>query len=169
MLLLLVSLMLAPPASSNPMDAGGPPLPEELPPGAPGKPEAAAPRAPILRRVSVDPRRLGPELQALAREASRSGARILVELEAPWCEPCHALEAAFARETNRALLAGWWLVEVDVDALPPGPVLGRSVHTVPALVRLDRSGRPGAWLQGAALPTDSAAGLDEALRRFLPP
>jgi len=169
MLPLLVWLMLAAPAASNPADAGGPPLLEELPPGAPGNPEAAAPRRPIVRRVAVDPHRLGPELEALARDASRSGARILVELGAPWCEPCHALDAAFARETNRALLAGWWLVEVDVDALPPGPVLGRPVHTVPALVRLDRSGRPEAWLQGAALPTDSAAGLDGALRRFLPP
>ena len=146
-----------------------PPLLEELPPGAPGGQEAAPPRAPVLRRVSVDPQRLGPELRALAQDASRSGTRILVELGAPWCEPCHALDAAFARESNRELLAGWWLVEVDVDTLPSGPVLGRSVHTVPALVRLDRSGRPEAWLQGAALPTDSAARLDEALRRFLPP
>jgi hypothetical protein len=169
MLSLLVSLLIAAPAASSPADAGGPPLLEELPPGAPGNPEAAAPRAPIVRRVSVDPHRLGPALQGVAREASRSGARILVELGASWCEPCRALEAAFARESNRDLLAGWWLVEVDVDALPPGPVLGRALHTVPALVRLDRSGRPEAWLQGAALPTDSAAGLDGALRRFLPP
>ena len=160
---LLVSLLLAAP------DAGAPPLLEELPPGAPGNPEAMAPRTPIVRRVSVDPHRLGPELRALAQEASCARTRILVELGAPWCEPCRALDAAFARESNRALLAGWWLVEVDVDALPPGPVLGRSVHTVPALVRLDRSGRPEAWLQGAALPTDSAARLDAALQGFLPP
>ena len=163
MLPLLASLLLAAP------DAGTPPLLEELPPGAPGTPEATAPRAPILRRVSVDPRRLGPELHALAQEASRVRTRILVELGAPWCEPCRALDAAFARESNRALLAGWWLVEVNVDTLPPGPVLGRSVHTVPALVRLDRSGRPEAWLQGAALPTDNAARLDAALEGFLPP
>jgi hypothetical protein len=169
MLSLLVSLLIATPPAPSPPDAGGPPLLEELPPGAPGNPEATAPGAPIVRRVSVDPHRLGPELQAVAREASRSGARILVELGAAWCEPCRALDAAFARETNRDLLARWWLVEVDVDALPPGLVLGRAVHTVPALVRLDRSGRPEAWLQGAALPTDSAAGLDGALRRFLPP
>ena len=163
MLPLLASLLLAAP------DAGTPPLLEELPPGAPGTPEATAPRAPILRRVSVDPRRLGPELHALAQEASRVRTRILVELGAPWCEPCRALDAAFARESNRALFAGWWLVEVNVDSLPPGPVLGRSVHTVPALVRLDRSGRPEAWLQGAALPTDNAARLDAALEGFLPP
>jgi hypothetical protein len=117
--------------------------------------------------VSVDPRRLGPELRALAQEASRSGARAAGRARAPWCEPCRALDAAFARESNRAVLAGWWLVEVDVDALPPGPVLGRPVHTVPALVRLDRSGRAGRWLHGAALPTDSAPELDAALRRFL--
>ena len=163
MLPLLASLLLAAP------DAGTPPLLEELPPGAPGTPEATAPRAPILRRVSVDPRRLGPELHALAQEASRVRTRILVELGAPWCEPCRALDAAFARESNRALFAGWWLVEVNVDTLPPGPVLGRSVHTVPALVRLDRSGRPEAWLQGATLPTDNAARLDAALEGFLPP
>jgi len=163
MLPLLVSLLLAAP------DAGAWPLLEELPPGAPGTPEVTAPRAPILRRVSVDPRRLGPELHALAQEASRARTRILVELGAPWCEPCRALDAAFARESNRTLLAGWWLVEVNVDSLPPGPVLGRSVHTVPALVRLDRSGRPEAWLQGAALPTDNAARLDAALEGFLPP
>ncbi|HVP59192.1 MAG TPA: thioredoxin family protein [Myxococcaceae bacterium] len=148
-------------------DAGPAPLTEELPPGAPAGPEAA-PRAPVIRRVKVDPRRLGPELQALAQEAARSGVRVLVELGAPWCEPCRALDAAFVRESNRSVLARWWLVEVDVDDLPPGPVLGRSVHTVPVLVRLDRSGRPEAWLQGSALPTDSAAGLDAALRRFLP-
>jgi len=159
MLALVVSFLFA-------ADGGPPPLLEELPPGSP---EAAAPRAPILRRVSVDPRRLGPELRALAQEAARSRTRILVELGAPWCEPCHALDAAFARESNRELLAGWWLVEVDVDTLPSGPVLGRSVHTVPALVRLDRSGRPEAWLQGGGLPTDSAARLDAALRGFLPP
>ena len=163
MLPLLASLLLAAP------DAGTPPLLEELPPGAPGTPEATAPRAPILRRVSVDPRRLGPELHALAQEASRVRTRILVELGAPWCEPCRALDAAFARESNRALFAGWWLVEVNVDSLPPGPVLGRSVHTVPALVRLDRSGRPEAWLQGAALPTENAARLDAVLEGFLPP
>ncbi|HZW88702.1 MAG TPA: hypothetical protein VFF12_06450 [Myxococcaceae bacterium] len=159
----------APERRSSGLSAGPRALLEELPPGAPGSPEATAPRAPILRRVSVDPRRLGPELRALAQEASRSRARILVELGAPWCEPCLALDAAFARESNRALLAGWWLVEVDVDALPPGPVLGRPVHTVPALVRLDRSGHPEAWLQGGALPTDSAPRLDAALRGFLPP
>ena len=162
MLTLVVSLLL------GAADAGSPPLVEELPPGAPAGPEAAAPRSPVIRRVSVDARRLGPELRALAQQASRSGARVLVELGARWCEPCRALDAAFARESNRPVLAGWWLVEVDVDALPPGPVLGRSVHTVPALVRLDRSGRPEAWLQGAALPTDSSASLDAALWRFLP-
>ncbi|HZX40374.1 MAG TPA: thioredoxin family protein, partial [Myxococcaceae bacterium] len=117
--------------------------------------------------IKVDPRRFGPELRAVAQEAARSGARVLVELGASWCEPCRALDAAFARESNRPVLAGWWLVEVDVDALPPGQVLGRPVHTVPALVRLDRSGRAGGWLQGAALPTDSALELDAALRRFL--
>jgi thiol-disulfide isomerase/thioredoxin len=169
MLVLVVSLALAAPAPAHPGDAGAPPLVEELPPGAPGGLPAAAPRAPVIRRVSVDPRTLAPGLRALAQEASRSGARVLVELGAPWCEPCRALDAAFVRESNRALLARWWLVEVDVDALPPGDVLGRSVHTVPALVRLDRSGRPEAWLLGAALPTDSAARLDEALRAFLPP
>jgi len=168
MLLLALSLALAAGASGQ-ADAGAPPLVEELPPGAPGGPGATTQRPPPIRRVSVDPRRLAPELRALAQEAARSGARLLVELGAPWCEPCRALDAAFARESNGAVLAGWWLVEVDVDALPPGPVLGRSTHTVPALVRLDRSGRPAAWLQGAALPTDSAARLDEALRAFLPP
>ena len=167
MLLLVVSLALAAPDPAHPGDA--PPGVEELPPGAPGGQQAAAPRAPVIRRVTVDPRRLAPELRTLAQEASRSGARLLIELGAPWCEPCRALDAAFARESNRGLLAGWWLVEVDVDALPSGNVLGRSVHTVPALVRLDRSGRPQAWLQGAALPTDSAARLDGALRAFLPP
>lgn len=150
-------------------DGGVAPLAEELPPGAPAGADATAPRTALVRRVSVDPHRLGPELRALAEEASRSGARVLVELGAPWCEPCRALDAAFARESNRPLLAGWWLVEVNVDALPSGPVLGRSVHTVPALVRLDRSGRPEAWLQGDALTTDSAARLDGALGRFLSP
>lgn len=146
-------------------DAGPPPLTEELPPGAPAG--ASAPRAPLIRRVKVDPRRLEPELRALAHEAARSGARVLVELGASWCEPCRALDAAFAREANRPVLAGWWLVEVDVDALPPGAVLGRPMHTVPALVRLGPSGHPEARLEGAALPTDSAARLDAALRRFL--
>ena len=161
MLTLVVSVLLAAP------DGGPPPLPEELPPGAPSA-TSPAPRAPVIRRVTVDPRRLEPELRALAQEASRSGARVLVELGAPWCEPCRALEAAFARESNRAVLAGWWLVEVNVDTLPSGPVLGRSTHTVPALVRLDGSGHPEAWLQGASLPTDSSARLDAALRGFLP-
>jgi len=161
MLALVVSLLLSAP------DGGPPPLVEELPPGAPTA-ASAAPRSPVIRRVTVDPRRLEPELRALALEASRSGARVLVELGAPWCEPCRALEAAFSRESNRAVLARWWLVEVNVDTLPSGPVLGRPTHTVPALVRLDRSGRPEAWLQGEALPTDSAVRLDGALRGFLP-
>ena len=159
MLLLVVLLLLRAP------DAGALPLVEDLPPGAPAG--APAPQPPTIRRVKVDPRNLEHALRALASEAARSGARLLVELGAPWCEPCRALEAAFARESNRDVLAGWWLVEVDVDALPPGPVLGRPVHTVPALVRLGRSGRPEAWLQGAALPTDSAPELDAALRGFL--
>jgi thiol-disulfide isomerase/thioredoxin len=162
MLALVVSVLLAAP------DSGPAPLPEELPPGAPTA-VSPAPRPPVIHRVTVDPRHLGPGLRALAQEASRSGARVLVELGAPWCEPCHALEAAFSRESNRAVLAGWWLVEVNVDTLPSGPVLGRSTHTVPALVRLDRSGRPEAWLQGTALPTENAARLDGALRGFLPP
>ena len=163
MVLLVVSLLFRAP------DAGQLPLVEDLPPGAVGGAQDAAPRAPLIRRVTVDPRNLEPGLRTLAAEAARSGARLLVELGAPWCEPCRALDAAFARESNRALLAGWWLVEVDVDALPAGPVLGRPVHTVPALVRLDRSGHPEAWLQGGALPTDSAPRLDAALRGFLPP
>ena len=148
-------------------DAGAPPLPEELPPGAPVGQKVPAQTTPPIRRVRVDPRRLDAELRALAEEAARSGARLLVELGASWCEPCRALDAAFARESNRAMFAGWWLVEVDVDALPPGPVLGRGTHTLPALARLGPSGRPAAWLRGAALPTDSALRLDEALRRFL--
>src|SRR5262249_15001425 len=114
MLPLLVSLLLAAPDLRRAEDAGPAellPLREELPPGAPGSPETTPPRAPILRRVTVDPRRLGPELRALAQQASRSSTRILVELGAPWCEPCRALDAAFARESNRDLLAGWWLVE----------------------------------------------------------
>ncbi len=162
-LVLAVSLLL------SVADAGVAPLVEELPPGAPAAADASDSRTPVVRRAAVDPHGLGAELRALAQEASRSGARVLVELGAAWCEPCRALDAAFARESNRGVLTGWWLVEVDVDALPSGPVLGRSVHTVPALVRLDRAGRPEAWLQGAALPTDSAARLDAALRRFLPP
>jgi hypothetical protein len=169
MLVLVVSLALAAADPPRQADAGAPPLVEELPPGAPDGQQAALPRLELIRRVSVDPRRLAPELRTLAQEASRSGARLLVELGATWCEPCRGLDAAFARESNRAVLARWWLVVVDVDALPPGPVLGRQAHTVPALVRLDRSGRPEAWLQGAALPTDSATRLDEALRAFLPP
>lgn len=150
-------------------DAGPPPLTEELPPGAPAAPPTAAPRPPLIHRVKVDPRRLEPGLRALAQQAARSGARVLVALGAPWCEPCRALDAAFARESNRPVLEGWWLVEVDVDALPPGPVLGQPMHTVPALVRLGASGRPQARLEGPALPTDSASGLDEALGRFLAP
>ena len=94
---------------------------------------------------------------------------MLVVLGAPWCEPCHALDAAFARESNRPVLAGWWLVEVDVDLLPPGPVLGKNAQTVPALIRLGPSGRPVARLEGAALPTDSAPALDAALGNFLAP
>jgi hypothetical protein len=163
MVLLVVSLLLRAP------DAGPLPLVEDLPPGAPGGAQATAPRTPLIRRVTVDPRTLEPGLRALAAEAARSGARVLVELGASWCEPCRALDAAFARESNRDVLTGWWLAEVDVDALPPGPVLGRSVHTIPVLVRLGRTGRPEGWLQGAALPTDSAPALDAALRRFLPP
>jgi len=147
-------------------DGGPAPLPEALPPGAPiGVP--VAPGAPPIRRVEIDPRRLEPELRRVAAEADRAGARVLVELGAPWCEPCRALDAAFARETNRSVLAAWWLVEVNVDLLPPGRVLGLSSHTVPVLVRLTRSGRPEASLRGAALPTDSAPALDAALRRFL--
>ena len=162
MVLLVVSLLLRAP------DAGPLPLVEDLPPGAPAGARTVAPRSPLIRRVKVEPRNLEPALRTLAAEAARSGARLLVELGAPWCEPCRALDAAFARESNRDVFAGWWLVEVDVDALPPGPVLGRPVHTVPALVRLGPSGHPEAWLQGAALPTDSAPALDAALRRFLP-
>src|SRR5215472_1169702 len=138
--LLLASLLLAV------ADAGPPPLLEELPPGAPAGPSATAVRAPLVHRVQVDPRRLEPELRTVAQEAARSGARVLVVLGAPWCEPCRALEAAFAREANRPALTGWWLVEVDVDALPPGPVLGGSTHTIPALIRLGPSGRPVARL-----------------------
>ncbi|HEY1907324.1 MAG TPA: thioredoxin family protein [Myxococcaceae bacterium] len=162
MLALVAFVLLAAP------DAGLPPLLEELPPGAPTA-ASPAPRPPVVRRATVDPRRLEPELRALAQEASRSGARVLVELGAPWCEPCRALEAAFSRESNRAVLARWWLVEVNVDTLPSGTVLRRSTHTVPALVRLDGSGHPAAWLQGTALPTDSSARLDAALRGFLLP
>ena len=161
--LLLVSLLLAS------ADAGPPPLLEELPPGAPTGPATSALRAPLVHRVQVDPRRLEPELRRVAQEAARSGGRVLVVLGAPWCEPCRALEAAFARETNRPVLAGWWLVELDVDALPPGPVLGKSPRTVPALIRLGPSGRPVARLEGAALPTDSAPALDGALGNFLAP
>jgi thiol-disulfide isomerase/thioredoxin len=150
-------------------DAGPPPLVEELPPGAPVALDQTERRAPVVHRVKVDPRRLEPELRAVAQQAARSGARVFVELGAPWCEPCRSLDAAYTRDSNRAVFAGWWLVQVDVDALPPGPVLGRPMHTVPALLRLGTSGRPEAALEGAALPTDSAPRLDEALRRFLAP
>jgi thioredoxin-like negative regulator of GroEL len=148
----------------------GAPLPEALPEGAPRPDPTPATREPVIRRVQVDVRSLKTELVSASRIAAREKARILVLFGASWCEPCRALEAAFVREQNRAAFAGWRLVEVDVDTLPPGPVLGLELSSVPALVKLDPSGRPAGVLQGGRLPAmDDAAQVDAALHRFLRP
>lgn len=149
--------------------ADPPPLPEELPPGAPSAIEPTR-REPVIRRLEVDVRRLDADLAAASRTAAREHARVLVVLGAPWCEPCRALDAAFARESNRELLRPWRLVELDVDTLPPGPVLGLSLNTVPALVKLGPTGRPTGTLHGRSLPAmEDAPSVDEVLRRFLGP
>ena len=93
-----------------PHTAGPPPLVEELPPGAPGGQQATAQRAPVIRRVSVNPRTLAAELRRARSGGVALRSATAGRARAPWCEPCRALDAAFARESNRALLAGWWLV-----------------------------------------------------------
>jgi hypothetical protein len=145
------------------------PLPEALPPGA-AVPVAPVPREPVIRRIEVDVRRLDAALAEASRAAAREHARVLVVLGARWCEPCRALDAAFARESNRELLAGWRLVELDVDTLPPGPVLGLPLDTVPALVKLGQTGRPAGVLHGRSLPAmEDAPTVDRVLRGFLRP
>ena len=161
MVLVLLLLLGAPDASL--------PLPEALPPGAavPGEP---VPREPVIRRIAVDVRRLDAELAAASRSAALEHARVLLVLGARWCEPCRALDAAFARESNRELLRDWRLVEVDVDTLPPGPVLGLPLGTVPALVKLGPTGRPAGTLHGKRLPAmEDALSVDRVLRGFLRP
>src|SRR5262249_2734570 len=149
--------------------AGQGPLPEELPPGAPA-PVQPVPREPVIRRIEVDVRRLDAELAAASRAAAKEHARVLVVLGAQWCTPCRALDAAFAREGNRQLFHGWRLVEIDVDTLPPGPVLGLPLDTVPALVKLDSTGRPTGTLHGRSLPAmEDAPSVDRVLRGFLRP
>jgi thioredoxin-like negative regulator of GroEL len=148
-----------------------PPLPEALPEGAPkaGEPPARSAEA-IVRRIQVDPARLDTELANAAREAARKGERLLVVFGASWCEPCRALEAAFARERNRSTFRQWRLAEVDVDALPPGRVLGLDLDVVPVLVKLGADGRPRGTLTGQRLPDlEDAEAVDAALRRFLRP
>jgi hypothetical protein len=145
------------------------PLPEELPPGA-AVATPPVPRAPVIRRIEVDVQKLDSELAAASRAAGREHARVLVVLGARWCEPCRALDAAFARESNRELLRDWRLVELDVDTLPPGPVLGLPLDTVPALVKLGPTGRPAGTLHGGSLPAmEDAPAVDRVLRRFLRP
>jgi thiol-disulfide isomerase/thioredoxin len=147
------------------------PLPEPLPEGAPkvGEPPARPAEA-IVRRVQIDPARLDTELTQAAREAARTGDRLLVVFGASWCEPCRALEAAFARERNRSTFRRWRLAEVDVDALPPGRVLGLDLEVVPVLVKLGPDGRPRGTLTGQRLPDlEDAEAVDTALRRFLRP
>jgi thioredoxin-like negative regulator of GroEL len=145
------------------------PLPEALPPGAAVAVEPV-PREPVIRRIEVNPQRLDAELAEASRTAAREHARVLVVLGARWCEPCRALDAAFARESNRELLRDWRLVELDVDTLPPGPVLGLALDTVPALVKLGPTGRPAGTLHGRSLPAmEDAPTVDRVLRGFLRP
>jgi thioredoxin-like negative regulator of GroEL len=156
--------------AANPVTSP-PPLPESLPEGAPraGEPPARSVEA-IVRRVQVDPARLDRELTNAARDAARKGERLLVVFGASWCEPCRALEAAFARERNRSTFRQWRLAEVDVDALPPGRVLGLDLDVVPVLVKLGADGRPRGTLTGQRLPDlEDAEAVDAALRRFLRP
>jgi hypothetical protein len=149
--------------------SGTAPLPEELPPGA-AVPAPPVARPPVVRRLQVDVHHLDTELAAASRAAAREHARVLVVLGAAWCEPCRALDAAFARESNRELLRDWRLVELDVDALPPGPVLGLQLDTVPALVKLGPTGRPAGMLHGPSLPAmEDAPAVDRVLRQFLAP
>src|SRR5215475_10875301 len=125
-------------------------LPEALPPGAPSSVEPVA-REPVIRRITVDVKHLDAELVAASQAAAKEHARVLVVLGAAWCEPCRALDAAFARESNRQLLHDWRLVELDVDTLPHGRVLGLPLDTVPALVKLHSAGRPAGALHGSSL------------------
>src|SRR5215510_11743050 len=93
---LVVWLAATDPAPASPLP------PEPLPEGAPrpGEPPAQ-PIEPVIRRVRIDPAHFDVELANAAGQAARRGERLLVVFGASWCEPCRALEAAFARERNR--------------------------------------------------------------------
>lgn len=123
----------------------------------------------VIAQQKADPRHLDRSLMALARQAAKAHRRVLVEFGAPWCVPCELIRPVFQREENRALFRGWELVQVDVDELPEGPVLGIPFDTIPFFIKLDESGHAAGTLRGgeALSGRGRASDVAAAFARFL--
>jgi thiol-disulfide isomerase/thioredoxin len=140
---------------------------------APGGPAPTAAHGPgaglVVQEQKVEPAHLDAQLARLAREAARHHKRVLVYFGASWCVSCALLKPLFHRESNRALLSRWELVQVDVDTLPEGPVVGIPFDTIPFFIKLDGRGRAAGTLRGSELlkGRGSAAEMDAAFARFL--
>lgn len=131
--------------------------------------DEAPPRPLVIAEVRVDAKHLDTELTQLAKQAAAEHKRVLVAFGAPWCVACALLDPVFQRERNRALFRGWELVQVDVDDLPEGPVLGIPFDTIPFFIKLDRAGHPAGTLRGseALKGRGRSVDVDAAFARFL--
>jgi hypothetical protein len=123
----------------------------------------------VIEERRVDVKHLDAQLRALARQAAHAHKRVLVSFGASWCIACQVIDPVFWREGNRALFRRWELVQVDVDALAEGPVLGIPFDAIPFFMKLDRRGKVVGTLSGSAAlgrpPSD--ANVDAAFARFL--
>lgn len=138
-------------------------------PSAAPAPASRAGPALVVEERQADPAHLDQTLVRLAKEAAREHKRVLVSFGASWCVACALIEPAFSRESNRAVLRGWELVQVDVDTVPEGPILGIPFDTIPFFIKLDGRGRVAGTLRGSELlkGRGSAAEVDARLARFL--
>lgn len=123
----------------------------------------------VIEEKSINPKHPDRELVAVAKAAHKAHKRVLVEFGASWCVACELVKPVFWRAENRALFSGWELVQVDVDQLPDGPVLGIPFDTIPFFMKLDATGHVAGTLRGSDVlggrPTD--AQVDAAFARFL--
>lgn len=126
-------------------------------------------RAYVVAQKKADPKHLDAALAKLAQQAAKEGKRVLVDFGAPWCVACALIQPVFQREGNRALFRNWELVQVDVDDLPEGPILGIPFDTIPFFIKLDESGHAAGTLRGgeALKGRGRAADVDAAFARFL--
>ncbi len=107
----------------------------------------------------------------LAREAKTAGEKKLrpfVEIGAPWCEPCRAIESSMSDERMKTAFEGTYVIHLDADEW--GGKLGEAgvaSAQIPVFFALDANGKPnGRRIDGGAWDANVPANMAPKLGAF---